>query len=342
MNFIYTDEQTIAEKLFGGFRHINAFGRIVVGDAEKLLKLIETTSVPAGTTIYIDSTGGNVEEGIKLGCVIRAYHLETSIGTYMLEPKAPDDAIVPRTLRSGECLSAATLMFVGGRLRHYPPCAKFGVHRFAYRDPAPSDAERSQELSAGIARYLDQMGIPLTFLDLSASTASNELRLLGEDELREHRVITGGVTEAVWGVELRDSMIYVRGTRDSIWGRHKVILAYARDSAFVFFAVIEAQGRHNELCHFPLVELVVNGEDLRIDISDRCSRKSNGPDVIVMSNLSLEEAKILAYSESFGVQIRLTSEASVFLGVSAMSTEGGQDSLRSLYELMTVASHTGS
>ena len=71
MNFEYTDEQTDLEKLFGGHRHINAFGTINHGDADRLLKLINKARVSPSTTVYINSTGGDVEEAIKIGCVIR-------------------------------------------------------------------------------------------------------------------------------------------------------------------------------------------------------------------------------------------------------------------------------
>ena len=324
--------------MLGGFRHINAFGTIGKGDADKLLKLIETAGVPPRTTVYINSSGGDAEEGIKLGCVICACQLDTSIGTYVLEPKSDDDPIVARTLYSGKCLSAATLMFAGGRLRHFPDGASFGVHRFAYKNPVPNDVEKSQVLSAGIAKYLDQMGISLGFLSLSAGTASNKLLELSEDELREHRMITGGATEVVWGTEMRAQMLYVRGKRDSIFGQHKVILAHAKGVGFMFFAVIEAQGRQDELCNFGVVELVLNGENKRIDISRRCSREPNDMDVVLMVNLKEGEAREVAYSNSFGVQIRASKEAEVFLGVSAMDTEGGRDSLRSLYENMKTSS----
>lgn len=57
-----------------------------------------------------------------------------------------------------------------------------------------------------------------------------------------------------------------------------------------------------------------------------------------MAKLTEEKARQLAYSNSFGVQIRASKEAEVFLGVSAMDTEGGQESLRSLYENMKTSS----
>lgn len=334
MQFYYTSEQTDLEVSFGGFRHINALGKIAKGDADKLLNLILKVKTPPQTTIYINSTGGDLEEGIKLGCVIRAYGLETSIGTYVLEPGDPDEPIVSRKHKVGSCLSAATMMFAGGRLRHFPQGSKFGVHRFAFENPVSSSLEKSQELSAGMASFLADMGVSLSFLQVSASTPSEELHFLEHEELRKHRMVTDGETDVVWGIEMRSNLIYVRGTRDSIFGKHKVMLAHAKDVGFMFFAVIEAQGRQEELCNLGLVEIVANGEEHRIDISNRCERVANNIDVIVTSNVTKDEAAIIAYSKSFGIQIRFSSKSDMFLGVSAMDTTGGQDSLITLYNSM--------
>lgn len=334
MQFVFTDEQTEIEKMFGGFRHINAFGKIQVGDADRLLKLVTDAEVPPRTTVYINSTGGDLEEGIKLGYVIRECDLETSIGTYVLDPQNNDDPIVHRKFTHGKCYSAATLMFAGGRLRHYSEGSKFGVHRFSFKDPTIQNVEKSQELSASIANFLDQMGIALSFLSASAAIASDQLAEMTEETLVEHNMVTGGITEVVWGTEMKANMLYVRGTRDSIFGQHKVILAHSQESGFMFFAIIEAQGRQEALCAHGLVEIVINGEDQRIDISDRCFREPNNIDVVLMSNITSLEAAQIAYSDSFGVQIRFCAESEMFLGISAMDTTGGKDSLVTLYKSM--------
>lgn len=323
------------EKLFGGFRHLNAYGPIVYGDAGRFLDLIKSAEVPPRTTVYINSKGGNVEEAIKLGCVIRNYSLETSIGTYVLAPNAANEAIINRDLKPGRCFSSATLMFAGGRLRHFPDGARFGVHRFAYKNPTPEHIEKSQELSADIAHYLHMMGVSLGFLSLSAAVPSNELREIPVDRLLEHRMVTGGITDVTWGTEILDEVIYVRGTRESIFGIHKVMLGHVRGSGFKFFAVVEAQGRQRELCDFSLVEIVVNGEQIRIDISSRCTREATDIDVILMCDITDEEASLLAHSTSFGVQVRFSKDAEVFLGISAMNTQGGGEKLRALYKNMS-------
>lgn len=131
-------------------------------------------------------------------------------------------------------------------------------------------------------------------------------------------------------------MLYVKGERDSIYGHQKVMLCFAKKSGFHFWSVIEAQGRETELTGFGLVEIVINGEDERIDISSRCFRGVFGNYVNIFARLNQEEAGKIAYAESFGVQVRLSSEADIFLGVFAMDTSAGSDMLITFFENLSV------
>lgn len=232
-------------------------------------------------------------------------------------------------------MSAATLVFLGGRLRYFSEGAIFGVHQFSFRDPSPENIGRSQALSAKIAKYVADMQVRLTFLEISSSTANGAINILGKEELIELGVITGGVTEAAWTVQANEHILYVRGERDSLFGHHKVMLCFSRDVGFLFWAVIESQGREKELTGFSLVEITLNNENVRMDISNRCERKVLGIYVNVMSRISEDEARQIAFSESCGIQIRFSDLATVFLGVSEISTDGGRDQLRTFFSTLS-------
>jgi hypothetical protein len=234
----------------------------------------------------------------------------------------------------GKCMSAATLSYLGGRLRYFPEGSEFGIHQFSFSNPSPNDVGHSQVLSARIARFVADMGVRPKFLELSSSTPSDSIRLVSIAELQELGVVTGGVTDVQWSVHARGKVLYVKGERDSFFGLHKVMLCYAKGVGFLFWAVIESQGRERELTSFGLVEIVVNGEDIRIDISGRCDRVTNGIYVNVLARITQEEAKLLAYSDSFGVQIRFSTEAPVFFGASAISTEGGREQLETFFDAL--------
>jgi hypothetical protein len=276
MEFHLLEPQTDTEQILGGFYCINAIGRIEAGDNAKFREFLIRTTPPPRLTVYIDSVGGDVEAAIGIGRLIRDHWFSTSVGSYVLDHDQDPSHILPRKHITGTCASAATLVYLGGRLRYLPNGSKFGVHQFSFRNPSPDDLGRSQVLSARIASYVHDMGVSIGFLELSSATASTEIDLVDEENLRALKVITDGVTEAEWSVQARNHIMYVRGERDSLYGHHKVMLCYSKGAGFMFWAVIESQGREHELTSFGLVEIVLNGEDNKIDISQRCERLGSG------------------------------------------------------------------
>lgn len=317
--------------MIGGYFCINAVGEIKNGDDIKFKKFLEAHTPPSHMTVYIDSTGGNLEAGIEIGRQIREYGLWTDIGRFVLDQPDPSKPLSPRKHIKGQCMSAATMLYLGGRLRHFFKDSKFGVHRFSFKNPSPEHVGRSQVLSAKIASFVSDMGVSPEFLELSSATDAQEINLVNEERLKELGVITGGVTDVEWSVQARGNMMYVRGERNSIYGRHKVMLGYAKDVGFFFWAVIEAQNRYDELTGFGVVEINLNGEDIKFNISKECQRFPEGSDVNVFTKITNDQARLISESESFGVQIKFVDEAPTFLGITAMPTEGGVEQLRTLY-----------
>lgn len=334
MQFHFTEPQTDFEKLIGGYFYINAVGAIKPNDDVKFQKFLKDLSPPPRTTVYIDSEGGDVDAAIGIGRLIRKHWFSCSVGRYMIDTDVIPSAIFPRKFVPGLCMSAATLMYIGGRLRYFKNDSTFGIHQFSFRNPSPDNIAHSQVLSARIAVYMEEMGVSSRFLEISSSTASTAINRLPEEQLKELGIVTGGQTEAEWTTHSRNNTLYVRGERDSLFGHHKVMLCYARGAGFIFWAVIESQGREAELTGFGAVEVVINGEETRLDISKRCDRAVIGNYVNVVSRISEEEAKKIAFSDSFGVQIRMTGDADVFLGVAAISTESGRDQLQTFFNTL--------
>jgi hypothetical protein len=232
-------------------------------------------------------------------------------------------------------MSAATLIFLGGRLRYLTKDAQFGVHQFSFRSPSPENLSKSQILSSKIARYIADMGIVPEFLEISASVRSDEITLVDHDYLRNLRIVTDGITPVEWSVQSRNSTLYVRGERDTLWGHQKLIIGFVKPN-FYLHAVIESQGRSDQLKTFPVVELVVGlNEDRIIDLSDRCIRAEMNMYTNVIATISAEEARELAFSEGFGVRVRGSLSAEMFLGISAMPTAGGEDLLQSFVKSLS-------
>lgn len=342
MQFEYTQPQTELERAFGGFFCINIFGTIEEGDDGRFMKFLERSAPPPRVNIYINSTGGNVEAAVGIGRLIRDGWFSTSVGSYALDSKAAHEFIIPRKFTPGKCLSAATLIFLGGRLRYFDADSEFGVHQFSFKNASPNDLEKSQRLSALVAKYIEDMGVSAAFLEHSSLAPGHHLTMISEKQLRELGIVTGGSTDPVWGMEAHEEGIYVKGERDSIYGHSKVMLCCSKSAGFMFCALVEAMGREQELITFESVEIIANDEDIRIDISNRCDRVVSGIYVMISAMLSDEEARTLAYSKGFGVQVRASPNADIFLGIAAIPTAGGDQKLKGLYNMAAKANQIAS
>jgi len=99
-------------------------GEIDTGAAKRFEDYVNTNHVPPYSIAIINSPGGNLMQGIKLGKSIRAHDFRTDVGRPNSNPPGRD-------YTSGECYSACTLAYVGGHFRFLQAGSHFGVHRFS-------------------------------------------------------------------------------------------------------------------------------------------------------------------------------------------------------------------
>jgi hypothetical protein len=100
-------------------------------------------------TVMFNSLGGNLVAGLDLGREIRRAGWNTTVGTPGLSSFVSNP---------GECSSACTFAFLGGRIRSITVGSKFGVHRF-FGD-IPGDVEQiTQQLAGDLVAYIREMGV---------------------------------------------------------------------------------------------------------------------------------------------------------------------------------------
>lgn len=333
MQFEFTGPQTEFERLFGGSFRINIHGNISPGDDEKFFSFLRAVEPPPRTPVYINSGGGNVEAAIEIGRLIRDHWFSTNVGLYLLDSDKPVEFFAPKKFIKGLCASAATLIYLGGKLRYIDPNSKFGVHRFSFKNPTPDDIGKSQILSSRIARYVSDMGIGPEFLELSSSTDHTSINFVSHDKLRQLNVVTDGEIPVEWTVQAKDNLLYVRGERDLLYGHHQIIIGYTKESGYFLHAVIESQGRERELCEFPLVECLIGYRDEdAVDVSQHVERSVAGIYTNVFMRISREEALKISRADGVGMRIRAAADAPIFLGIAPMSMKGSEDLLRSFIE----------
>jgi ATP-dependent protease ClpP protease subunit len=122
---------------------IFADGEIVPGTFDKFQSFVKAhPSLIADATVVLNSPGGSVAEGIKLGDAIRELHFRTDVGT------AGDG---PMSTAPGLCLSACIYPYLGGEYRYLHEGSAIGVHRFSFTGTniSGTEAAETSQLLAG-------------------------------------------------------------------------------------------------------------------------------------------------------------------------------------------------
>jgi hypothetical protein len=156
-------------------------------ELESLIGQMQAKGIsPAGIPVFLDSPGGLVQAGIKLGELIRRYGLATYVGG-PYDDLAESSAEPVHLVDHGECLSACVWVFAGGTARAYREPGVVGVHQFygVEKDHAESAAQTTM---AYLGQYLDQMGVDRKLLDFSATVPSSEIRTVTFAQAREWRL----------------------------------------------------------------------------------------------------------------------------------------------------------
>lgn len=154
-------------------------GVIEPGDADRFRAYYEETADGYSFSVTLNSPGGNMAEGIRLGRLFR----ELGIHTYVLQyPKRPAnmgqfDYADIEAVPGAQCASACAIAFMGGVDRVVPPNGELGFHQFYGGDPQRSSADTmvsTQAISAMMASYLREMGAsPELFERMSITPPDN-------------------------------------------------------------------------------------------------------------------------------------------------------------------------
>ena len=91
-----------------GERYVDAWGEIVVSDAEDFKAFLAKNNLPAGTEVWLYSGGGNVWAAQEMSKLIRSNGFDTAV--------------------NGTCASACGDMFLGGNNRYLVGEGKLGYH----------------------------------------------------------------------------------------------------------------------------------------------------------------------------------------------------------------------
>jgi hypothetical protein len=164
-------------------------GQIFKGDYEKVAALLEANR-PFLNVFALDSPGGDVDDALKIGRLLRKHLVETwapipfPIGGALVVPGvvAGDEKLVSLCSGPGcNCASACALIWFGGVAR----VGTVGLHRPSTGDPvfrqmSPSNASTGYRREVDdIVAYLDEMEVPKSIVESMVNTSSDDLRWVG-------------------------------------------------------------------------------------------------------------------------------------------------------------------
>ncbi len=181
----------------------------------------------AGTEMEISGGIGigmanDLDRLLRAAPAVRVVHVNLESGGLIDEAKRARDLIHARGLAtyvSSSCVSACTLVFLGGKERYVKEDARLGFHTPSFPGLG---AEQSEQLQRKEEGYLVSLGVSLRFASRVARTSPDQMWFPTREELLESGVVTAMtrgdefaisglpnvLDEDSVGVELQKSRIY--------------------------------------------------------------------------------------------------------------------------------------
>ena len=158
-------------------------GTIGAASASWLRARLDEARLTTGDIVLLSSPGGNLEQALIMGEMIRARGLATAVGTW-------DAGKVTRSY----CASACVLVYAGGSPRYGIEGSALGVHRFVSRMPGRDPVADAQRTTGVVLSYMTKMGISSSVIEAMSET--RDVRWLEPAEALRMQLITDPIGDA--------------------------------------------------------------------------------------------------------------------------------------------------
>ena len=156
-------------------------GTIGAASASWLREQLDDVHLTAGDLVLLSSPGGNLDQALIMGEIIRSRSLATAVGTV--------DAS-GRVTRSF-CASACVLVFAGGMPRYGVGGSALGVHRFVTPTPSRDPVADAQRKTGAVLSYMTKMGVSSSVVEAMSET--REVHWLDQSEALNMHLVTDPV-----------------------------------------------------------------------------------------------------------------------------------------------------
>jgi hypothetical protein len=135
-------------------------GRIGVATASWLRERLDEARLVAGDAVLLSSPGGDVDQAIIMGEIIRSRGLATAVGA----------ADASGRIRRSFCASACVLVYAGGRPRYGIEGSVLGIHRFVTSTPGRDLVADTQRTAGMVLGYMTKMGVSSAIVEAMSET----------------------------------------------------------------------------------------------------------------------------------------------------------------------------
>lgn len=160
--------------------------------------------------IVLDSPGGSLIGGLRLGMAIRDLEFDTEVGT---------EAWNEDNHAASICASACAYAFAGGVSRYYGLNSRIGVHQFA--GSGAGSLRAGQEVSALVVNYLHDMGVDTTAFAVASRATPDDMTWLDEPAALQLGLANNGTLPTIAEIKISEGAPYLRleQTRREVTGR---------------------------------------------------------------------------------------------------------------------------
>jgi hypothetical protein len=166
-------------------------GGITFGVTQELERFLN--AMAGVRTVRLNSNGGRILEAQRMSDLISSRNLATFVAR--------------------DCLSACTIVFLGGKERYMLPAARLGFHQPAFRGMTVSD--RRAAIAAEQQRLRHRFGLSAAFAARANSAPPGGMWYPDKDELMRERVVTRLVSPRQVGPSPTDAANFASSSADS-------------------------------------------------------------------------------------------------------------------------------
>jgi hypothetical protein len=299
---------------------IYASGLIDEDADRRLEELIHRNNIPYHSDIFLNSAGGSLVGGMKLGKVMRKYLLHSNVGQLDLSSKYQG------SLTAGNCYSACAMAYLGGEYRFLMTGSVYGIHRFYLDKQTKKDADLAQMMSAVVVEYIRSMDVSTELFALAASAGRDEIVTPSQEVLVRLNVVTNGAKPTKWTIESIPDGIYLKGEQQTGNGINKFMITCAPGEPVGLYAIFDAVMNVEDAMNFNVETLMI--DSTKISLTGRRERKKvvNGK-INVSYSVDATILNAISKAKTVGILLQPATEAAAYLGFESMPFDEGRAKL---------------